>query len=529
MSLVGYDPKQGASRAASKAQEGWRRFWSGFTTGQKAVTIVAVLVLLLGVVVFASFSSTPNYQPLFTGLQAKDAAAITTKLNSAGVPYRLASGGSTVEVPASDVNAQRMAMAAANLPQAGTGAGLSLLSTTGITTSQLTQQADYQRAVQDELSTTIDSIRGVSGSRVAIVLPSQSAFALGNAQHPSASVMVDLSPGASLSSGQVAAISHLVASAVPDLSSSGVTVVDGNGTLLTGPGAQTGTAATLTSEQSYDVALESSITSMLDRVVGQGNAEVRVVATLSSANTNTVTHAIQVTPKTGKVLQAPTSVSNTKQTFSGTGVIPGGVLGTNTVTAAGGKSTYAKSTSTSKYETGVVDTTTTQPPGQVALLSVSAVVNGLPKGVTLASLRSAVAAAAGIVPARGDTLSVVSVPFSTAASKSALAAAHAAAAAKARAQLVGIAKDVAVVAAIAIALLVLWRKSKRKAIDVPTTLQPAVLSGPVQTAQLDAVTTTATLPAVAPDSVEDLATRPDVVSRILSAWLAEGKPQVSSK
>lgn len=525
MAIVSYDPRQGATRAATRAQDGWRRFWSGFTTGQKTVTAVAGVALLVGVIVFVGFSSSPSYQPLFTGLQARDAASITARLHSSGVPYQLVDGGSTVEVPAADVNAQRLAMAAAGLPQSGTGAGLSLLSTTGITTSQLTQQADYQRAIQDELATTIDSIQGVSGSRVAIVMPSQSAFALGNAQNPSASVMVDLSPGASLSSGQVAAISHLVASAVPNLTSAGVTVVDGSGTLLSGPGAQTGAAATLSQAQAYDVAAEASITSMLDQVVGQGNAEVRVSATLSSASTSTVAHAIAVVPKTAKPLQAPTSVTKTKETFAGAGAVPGGVLGTNTVTAVGGKSMYTKTSTSTSYETGEVNTTTVQPPGQVSLLSVSAVVDSLPKGVTLASLRRAVSAAAGIVPARGDTLSVVSVPFSNAASKSAVATAAAAAAAKAKASLVAMIKDGVVGIAIVVALLILWRKSRGKVATpaagnaLPTRDPAGMLGAPAP----------ATLPvsALAPDPVEEMASRPDVASRVLSGWLAEPRSKAA--
>lgn len=526
MAMVSYDPRQGAARAATRASQGWKKFWSGFTTGQKVVTTLAVLALLAAVVVFSRFASSPSYRPLFSSLSAKDAAAITSKLHSSGVPYKLANGGTTVEVPASQVDSERLAMAGAGLPQAGTGAGLSLLSKTGITTSQLSQRADYQRAIQDELARTIDSIQGVKGSQVAVVLPSQSAFALGNAQKSSASVMLDLSGGTTLSPSQVGGIAHLVASAVPDLSSSAVTVVDSAGTLLSGPGASSGPAASLSSAQAYDTALEASLTSMLDQVVGAGNAQVRVAATLASANTKTVAHAIQVVPKTTKPLQAASSITKSTQSFKGTGVVPGGVLGTNTVTAAGGKSAYTKGSSTTKYETGVVDTTTVQPPGQVSRLSVSAVVNRLPKGVTLASLRQAVSAAAGIVPARGDTLSVVAVPFSTAVARSAAAAAKAAAAARSKARLVAVAKDGAVALAILVALVVLWRKSKKKAPAPPAQMpQPAQL-GVADSLGMDHPT--AAIPVVPADPVEELAARPDVASRVLSAWLSEPKPRATT-
>lgn len=520
MALVGYDPRQGATRAATKVREGWGRFAAGFTTGQKAVTILAVLGLVLGVVVFARFASTPSYQPLFTGLQASDAASITAKLKSAGVPYKLANGGATIEVPSGKVDQERLSMAAAGLPQAGAGAGLSLLDKEGITTSQFTQQADYQRAIQDELSNTIDSIQGVKGSKVAVVLPSQSAFALGNAQKPSASVMVDLAAGASLAGGQVSAISHLVASAVPDLTPSAVTVVDSNGTLLTGPGAQVGPAATLNAAQSYDTALDASLTSMLESIVGPGNAQVRVAATLSSASTKTVTHGVQVSPK-GSPVKAPSQTSQSNETFSGTGSVPGGgVLGVGTTTKGSGNSKYSKTQTSTSYENGVVDTTQTQPPGQVSRLDVSVVVNKLPKGVTLSSLSKSISAAAGIVPSRGDTLSVVSIPFSNVAAKQAATSAKAAAKAASKAKLLKTAKDGGVIVAILAALLVLWRKARKRGAPAPPG-PVAALEPPEPTPLGSPPAHTEVLPAVATETSEALASHPDVASRVLQAWLTE--------
>ncbi|MGH9068802.1 MAG: flagellar basal-body MS-ring/collar protein FliF [Acidimicrobiales bacterium] len=510
-----YDPRQQASRLAG----GWRRFAGGFTTGQKAITAIAVIGLIVAIIVFAKVASAPTYAPLFTGLKAKDASAITAKLKTAGVPYHLAAGGSTIEVPTNKVNQERLAMAGAGLPQAGAGAGLSLLDKEGITTSQFTQKADYQRAIQNELATTIDSISGIKGSKVAVVLPSQSAFALGNTQHPSASVMVDLGPSASLTRGQVSAITHLVASAIPNLSAKAVTVVDSNGNLLTGAGGAAGGAATLAAASAYDGKLSASLTSMLDQIVGPGNSQVRVAATLSSASAKTTTQGIQTVPgKTGTPLQAKTKTTKSTQTFTGNGVTPGGVLGTNPVTTTGGKSTSTKNSSSASYETGTINKTVTQPPGQVSHLAVSAVVSKLPKGVTMASLRSTVAAAAGIQTARGDTLSVVSMPFSTTTANQAKKAALAAAKAKHTAHLLSLAKTGGVILAILIALLVLWRRS-RKARGRP---EPALPPPP----EIDPAPPTAILPAAEPDPADALAESADSVSRVLTAWLGETKGRI---
>jgi len=518
MALSPYSPGQVASRVPSRYKEVWQRFSSGFTPGQKAVTVVALAALVVAVALLGSRMSATNYQPLFSGLQPSSAAAITSQLSTDKVPYKLLDGGTTIEVPAAKVDQERLSLAAAGLPQAGSGAGLSILDKEGITTSQFTQQADYQRAVQDELQNTIDSIQGVSASQVEIVMPSQSAFALGNAETPSASVMVDLEPGTTLANGQVEAIAHLVASAVPDLSAGNVTVADNNGDLLYGPGAGSGPAATLSAAQSYDSAAEASLTSMLDQIVGPGNAEVRVDAVLGTASTKTVTQGIELGPK-GAPVRVANNVSTSKETFTGSGAALGGVLGTNTVAPAGtGKSNYTKTSDQTNYETGVSNVTTDQPPGQLERESVSVVLSSLPRGVTLAKIRQAVAAAAGLTPA--DTLSVVSVPFSNALANQAAANARQQRAAQARAQLETVAKDVGAGLVVLLALLVLWRKSRKR-----LSLQPQPAISYIPPPELAA---TLQQPAVAEANEEQVPELDhDIASRVLRSWLEE-VPSTSS-
>src|SRR5579875_3426288 len=487
MALTTYTPGPVANRAAARYKQAWERFSSGFTPGQKAVTAIAAIALIAGLAVLSSTMSSTNYQPLFSGLEPASAAAIVSQLQSSKVPYRLADGGATVLVPANQVDQERLALAAAGLPQAGSGAGLSILDKEGITTSQFTQQADYQRAVQDELESTIDSVQGVASSQVEIVMPSQTAFALGNTESPSASVMVDLQPGTSLAQGQVNAIAHLVASAVPGLNAGNVTVADNNGDLLYGPGAPSNGPGSSSAAQQFDTTEEASLQSMLDQVVGPGNATVRVSAVLNTATTKTSMQGVQL-GKAGTPVTAPTQVSSSKETFSGSGAALGGVLGTNAVTpVGGGKTSYSKTDTQSNYETGVLDTTTEQPPGQVT----------------------------------SESLSVVVVPFSKAVQDQAAAAAKAQAAAAARAQLYNLVKLAGIVGAIAIALVVLWRKSRKKSpqqAEVLSSADVVELAGPP----------TQELPAVAQERDSEFAWGPDEVSRVLRAWLSQASQQGSS-
>jgi flagellar M-ring protein FliF len=517
MSLVDYNPRESANRAASKARQHLHNFVNGFTTGQKAVTLIALVVLIAAIAVFADVSGKASYSPLFTNLSTTDAAAITAKLSSDNVPYQLQDGGTTILVPSSDVDSQRLALAAVDLPTSGSGAGLSLLDKDGITTSTFTEDANYQEAIQDEIESTIDSIAGVQGSQVEIVMPSDTAFALGNNQNPSASVLVDLAPGATLSAGEVQAIMHLTASAVPNLTPSGVTVVDSSGALLSAN--TSGAAASLSATSSYDAALQSSLDSMLTQVLGPNKAVVNVAATLSSATSSTTSNELQLGAN-AKPVSTPSSSDVSKTVYDGTGTVPSGILGTNTTTSGSGITKYQKTTTNDSYATGVVTTTTKQPPGSVTRLAVSVVVDKLPRGVSLSSLRTAVAAAAGIDPKRGDTLAVVSIPFSNnlATQGARLAAAQAAAASRAR--LIEDAKTLAVVLLILAALAVIWRRSRTRRPEMtPVYLQPAPA-----TAEFAPVTAEVplTLPDVASISVAGtVGGNPDEAARVLRSWLQE--------
>ena len=208
--------------------------------------------------------------------------------------YELADGGSTIMVPAADVDQERIALAQQGLPQAG-NVGFSNLEKSGITTSEFVQQVEYQQALEGQLEQTISSIQGVQSAQVNLVVPQQSEFAVGTQQATTASILVDLSPGTTLSSGQVSAIVHLAASSVPGLSSSDVTVVDNHGDVLTAPGDAGGTSGASDAQQTnaYDNQLAASLTALLARVVGPGNAAVQVNALLNFNQSQTTTNGLQ--------------------------------------------------------------------------------------------------------------------------------------------------------------------------------------------------------------------------------------------
>src|SRR6185312_2382625 len=262
--------------------------FGSFTPGQKAVTIFAVVALVIGGYFFATWAGQPTYAPLFSGLAPADANAVVDQLNSDGVTYKLADGGSTILVPQDQVYAERIKVSAAGLPSQGE-AGYELLDKQGVMTSEFMQQVTYRRALEGELSKTIKSIDGVKTATVHLAIPEKDVFA-DDAQKPTASVLVDTGTR-SLTSGQVQSIVHLVASSVEGLDPASVTVVGANGKVLStsddAAGAGSSDAASATS--TYETRLGNALQKMLDTVLGPNHAAVQVTADLDFDSTETKT------------------------------------------------------------------------------------------------------------------------------------------------------------------------------------------------------------------------------------------------
>jgi len=257
-----------------------RQFLNGFTPGQKAMTAIAAVGLVIGGALFVTHASGPSYTILYSNLQSSEAGQVTQELTSDHIPYELQDNGATVLVPQSDVNQERITLAEAGLPSGGT-ITFQTLASTGITSSQFVQNVDYQEALEGQLASTIESIQGISNAQVSLVMPSASSFAVSTTQTPTASVLVNLADGTELTANQVQGIVHLVASAVPSLDASNVTVVDNDGNVLSAPGVDASSSTTSAETTSYDDQLAASLTALLAKVVGPDNAAVEVHAVLN--------------------------------------------------------------------------------------------------------------------------------------------------------------------------------------------------------------------------------------------------------
>lgn len=240
--------------------------------------------------------------PLYTGLTMEDTAAITQELDAQNVAYTLKDNGAIILVPDADVLKLRMQLAEQGLP-AGGGVGYEIFDKTdALGTTSFVQSVNALRALEGELARTIRTIRRVDQARVHLVLPEKQLFRK-DAQKPTASIV--LKTRGELDPGQIRAIQHLVASAVPGLEPSRISVVDETGRLLAQGSGEDDTAymASTVSERTTAVQrqVEERVRDIVESVVGAGRVRVRVAAEL---DLNRVTQTQDTFDPNGQVVRS---------------------------------------------------------------------------------------------------------------------------------------------------------------------------------------------------------------------------------
>lgn len=199
----------------------------------KPILLGAAAAVVALIVAVAMWSSEPKYKVLFSNLDDRDGGAIVTALGTMNVPYKYNDTGTALLVPADRVYDARLQLASQGLPRGGS-VGFELMDNARFGASQFAEQINYQRGLEGELARSIESMHTVQHARVHLAMPRQSLF-VRERQPPTASVLLNVYPGRSLSDAQVSAISWLVASSVPELTAENVSVVDQNGRLLSSP------------------------------------------------------------------------------------------------------------------------------------------------------------------------------------------------------------------------------------------------------------------------------------------------------
>ena len=208
------------------------------STGLAGLPIRQIVMLGIGLAALVAiavasvmWARTPDWKVLFANLSDKDGGAVVASLSQMNVPYRFAEGGGAILVPGNQVHDARLKLASQGLPRGGL-VGFELMENQRFGVTQFQERLNFQRGLEGELSRSIQALPVVQAARVHLALPAQNGF-LRDQQKPSASVVLSLYPGRTLDATQLAGIVHLVSSSVSDLSPKAVSVVDGQGNLLT--------------------------------------------------------------------------------------------------------------------------------------------------------------------------------------------------------------------------------------------------------------------------------------------------------
>ena len=237
--------------------------------GAAAIAIIVALFLWM---------RSPDYRVLLSNLSAKDGGDIVGQLTQMNMPYQLADNGSAILVPADKVHELRLKLAQAGLPKGG-NTGFELLDKEQFGISQFSEQVNYQRALEGELSRTIESLSPVQTARVHLAIPKPTLF-VREQKSPTASVTVGLLPGRALDEGQISAIVHMVSGSVSGLTSSNVIIVDQAGRLLTNNdnSQQSVSTSQMRMTQETEARLKQRIEDLLAPLVGRANVQAQVTA-----------------------------------------------------------------------------------------------------------------------------------------------------------------------------------------------------------------------------------------------------------
>jgi flagellar M-ring protein FliF len=390
-----------------------------------ALGIAAVVAALMFTLVFRMGGEEKAL--LFAGVETREAAEITQRLEQADIPYELRGDGGSIYVARSRVLDARMMLSAEGLPSRGSIGYEIFDEPDALGQTQFQQNINRLRALEGELARTIGSLDGVASARVHLVLPERQLFAR-ETEQPSASIVIQLRRD-ELTPGQVRAIRNLVASATPGLSANRVTIIDETGRLLAAPSSETGVDAD--GVDARQVAVEErirrTVTDIVEGVVGQGNARVQVSAEMDF---NRVSETSERFDPEGRVVRSTSTTEETSANGSSSGGASTAGANVPDTTAGGaagasGGPENSSSQETVNYEISHTTRTEVSEGGRIRRLSVAVAVDGVttpgaagaeatyaPRNAEeMQRLTQLVRSAVGFNQERGDTIEVVNTQF----------------------------------------------------------------------------------------------------------------------
>ncbi|EPG7576236.1 flagellar basal-body MS-ring/collar protein FliF [Providencia huaxiensis] len=313
-----------ASKDTGEAKKGFASIVERIKADPKIPLMIAAAAAVSIIVALLLWLRSPDYRVLLSNLSAKDGGDIVGQLTQMNVPYQIADNGSAILVPADKVHELRLKLAQSGLPKGG-NTGFELLDKEQFGISQFSEQINYQRALEGELSRTIESLSPVQSARVHLAIPKPTLF-VREQKLPTASVTVGLLPGRMLDEGQISAIVHMVSSSVTGLTASNVIIVDQAGRLLTNNdnSQQSANSAQIKMTKEMESHLKQRIEDILSPLVGRANIHAQVTAQMdfSKVEQTSEEYKPNQTPDSAAIRSRQNSQSM-QNNNGGTGGVPG--------------------------------------------------------------------------------------------------------------------------------------------------------------------------------------------------------------
>ncbi len=389
---------------------------------RKALPAIGGLGALAVVALLWMAMSTPPQRTLYSSLGDAERASVVEVLDGAGIDYAIDNNTGMVSVAENDLYRARM-LVASDGALASPETGAAMLDSIPLGASRTLEGERLKNVRERELMMTIAEIDAVESVRVHLAQPQRSAFVRDNAP-PSASVMLRLARGRSLSDAQVSAIVNLVAGSVPGMATDEVRVADQHGNLLSADG-DSGAGDMLKLQANYEDKLRAQIDGLLVPMLGAGNFSSEVQVELDNSEQ---TSARESYDKDG-VVRSETEMRSTRRDSGPAGGIPGVLANTPPADAvledgapqggdAGGEDagqTAGETSARRTYELGREVAVTSNAPGGLRRLSVAVALSREAldkiKPATAEQVEKLVAAAVGADPERGDTVAVIAGTF----------------------------------------------------------------------------------------------------------------------
>lgn len=408
--------------------------------GMRIAMLAVSGVIMLVILGFLTMRlTTPVMSTLYSDLSMDDAAKIVSQLEASGVKYELRANGTQVMVPNDEVLRLRMSMAQSGLPAQGSIVGYEIFDKSEtFGTSNFVHNVNLSRALEGELSRTIASITTVESARVHLVMPKRELFASEKSE-PSASVVIKFKgAGGGASKDEIAGITHLVASAVPGLKANRITILDGNGNMLSKPTDDKDPTVIAETNQSYKASyenrLKSEIENLLEKSVGAGNVKAQVSADMDFDRITTNSESYDPNTQVARSIQTTEEKDSSVDKQNNTPVGVSGNLPNAQGATPAGKTEPPGSTSTSNtdktdettnFEISKVTKSQVKEVGALKKISVAVLVDGIYSGgktradskyeprsqEELDKLKSLVKSTIGYDEKRGDSIEVISMQF----------------------------------------------------------------------------------------------------------------------